>query len=529
MAEPTPALVDLRDQQTPIRSQGGRGTCIVHSVCAGMEAALKRAGYGTVDLSEDTFMYFGKMFWLGQVTDKTANTTENQLGGTDGGGGVESLNYLAGGLAIPEEQYGRPDGYDYKLPRPWDDPSWTNQFTANSWTLSSRHLMLSTLQAPRYFTVTSFKTITPTSADAIETALQSGHEVIWDFSCSGNQPGDGIWTYTGPPKPDDGGHSMLIVGYDRRDPDNPYFIVKNSWGPTSVPGANGFTCIAYDYLQYGTVAGYITGVTDKAWPELRFVGRWELNFDGWQGTLDISHLPGVFQGVLKQKGIDTTDRRIGIFYAENDPAKAYRVNGAVSGNRIDFYIDSDNDNPNWDELGGRHFTYYLGNGDVDLLAGSHRDPDGRVWGGFARRLKSDAAFPTGNQKIPVESLPELAPFRPAGSLPSKVTPKAYLGTWKLFTGTIPGGFILTQRDDDFVPASLKADYAGFRGTGVVALVNKKDPARFSFLVLAPTGQIICRFSGRLLSWDHGIVAGALKPEHGASDSPSFGTVLVRGR
>jgi len=55
--------VDLRPDQTPLRKQGGRGTCIIHSVVAAMEAALKRSGRD-VDLSEDTFMYFVKQFWL---------------------------------------------------------------------------------------------------------------------------------------------------------------------------------------------------------------------------------------------------------------------------------------------------------------------------------------------------------------------------------------------------------------------------------------------------------------------------------
>src|SRR5262249_25626614 len=87
----TPPVVDLRAWQTPIRSQGGRGTCIVHSIAAGMEAALRRAGYGSLDLSEDTFMYFVKEMWLAPTTDKTADTTENQVGGTDGGNGVENL------------------------------------------------------------------------------------------------------------------------------------------------------------------------------------------------------------------------------------------------------------------------------------------------------------------------------------------------------------------------------------------------------------------------------------------------------
>jgi hypothetical protein len=493
-----------------------------------MEAALKRAGYGSVDLSEDTFMYFGKLFWLDSTEGEPADTTENQAGGWDGGSAVESLHYLAGGLAVPEEAAGHPDGYNYSFPPGSDRAYWASQFNIDSWNLSPSHLMPSTLQAPRYFTVTSFKTLDPTSAEAVEAVLRGGHEVLWDFHCSGNRPGDGVWTYDGPPKTGDDGHSMLIVGYDRRDPNRPYFIVKNSWGPTGVPGAQGFTYIAYDYLKYGTAAGYVTGVAAKAWPELRFVGRWELNFDGWKGLLDISHVPGVFQGVLRRKGNPTADRRVGIFYADNDPARAYRVNGAVSGNRIDFYIDSDNNNPGWDKLGGRHFTYYLAGGDADLMAGTHRDPDGKVWGGFARRLNSDAAFPTGNREVPAGSLPELTAFRPAASLPGKVTPEAYLGAWKLFTRAAPGGFTLTLRADDFVPADLKAGYAGLRGAGVVALVNRKDPAQLSFLAFAPNGRIAYRFTGRLLSWDRGVVAGTFRPESGAGDSPSFGAVLVRG-
>ncbi len=104
------------------------------------------------------------------------------------------------------------------------------------------------------------------------------------------------------------GHSMLIVGYDRTDPQKSHFIVKNSWGPTKTPGANDFTYIGYDYLPYGTNAGYLNGVKQVSWTGLRFVGRWEVVFDGWKGILDVTHVPGVFRGVFKLKNDRSTHR-----------------------------------------------------------------------------------------------------------------------------------------------------------------------------------------------------------------------------
>ena len=225
--------------------------------------------------------------------------------------------------------------------------------------------------------------------------LASGHELTWGFSCFvGKQPGNAMWTYNGPAKPDAQGHSVLIVGYDRRDARNPYFIIKNSWGPTQVPGAKGFTYVSYEFLQkYGLEAAYITGITQRSWPELRFVGRWALHFDGWEGILDITHVPGVFQGVLNQKGDKTRDRRIGIFFEKDNPSKAFRVNGSMKGNRIDFYIDGKNPNARCDQLGGRHFTYYLSAGDRDLMAGSHRDINGSVGAAMPAACNPTMLFP----------------------------------------------------------------------------------------------------------------------------------------
>jgi hypothetical protein len=527
-AEGRPAFVDLRDQQTPIRNQGGRGTCIIHSVTAAMEAALKRAGYGDLDLSEDAFMYFVKLFWMNADASKVTGGTENQVAGTDGGGAVENLNYLVGGLAVPEESTGWADGHDYKHPFPWFNPHWTNQFNVDSWNLSPRQLQPGILRAKHYFTVTSFRQIPDaTNAAAIEAVLASGHEVMWGFSCCGKQPGNAVWTYDGPPKPDTQGHSVLIVGYDRRDTRNPYFIIKNSWGPSRVPGAKGYTYLTYEYLmKYGTEASYITGVTERSFPELRFVGRWSLHFDGFEGILDISHVPGVFQGVLNEKGDKSRDRRVGMFYDKNDPNKAYRVNGLMKGNRIDFYIDNKNPNARYDQLGGRRFTYFLSAGDRDLMAGSHRDPNGSVWGGYARRLQSDDAFPADARAIVTGNLPEMCSFQPTDRLPAKPTVESYLGSWRLQARQTKQ-LLLTKRDDSVVPADKQAEWAGLTGDGVVALVNKNNPAQCELTVQSKDGKASFHFAGRLLSRERGVVAGILAKGGKSKSKGNYGATLVR--
>ena len=521
-----PAFVDLRSAQTPLRKQGHRGTCTVHSVTAGMEAALKRAGYPDMDLSEDAFMYFVKMFYLTDTTGKTAGDCENKLGGTDGGGAIENINYLLGGLAIPEESAGWPDGHNYKLPK-LDAAHWSSQFNADSWDLSPLRLQAATLSAPRYFTVTSYVRLRKgTDAAAIEAALAGGYEVEWDFQECGKRPTDAVWSYDVPPKPDRKVHSMLIVGYDRRDPGNPYFIAKNSWGPTKVPGAGGYTYISYEYLKYGLTAGYITGVAQRSWPELRFVGRWALDFDGSKGILDITHVPGVFQGVLDWKRQKSRDHRIGIYYDRDDPAKAYRVNGSIHGNRIDFYIDRDNPNAAWDKLGGRHFAYYLNAGDLDLMAGTHREPDGTVHNGFARRLISADAFPAEAQKIAVADLPEMANFKPAERLPAKLAIESYLGSWQLQTRRL-APIELTKLDNSVVPADKQSQWAGLTGDGVVALVNKHDPNRCEFTLRSTDGKPSIRFSGRLLSLNRGVVAGTWRKAEQSKLSATYGATLVR--
>ena len=81
---------------------------------------------------------------------------------------------------------------------------------------------------------------------------------------------------------------MVIVGFDKTDPDpnNHFFLVKNSWGPSWAGTDDDYTLISYDYVrQYGITVGYIEIplLDPKPWNEIKFVGRWQLVFDGHHG------------------------------------------------------------------------------------------------------------------------------------------------------------------------------------------------------------------------------------------------------
>ena len=91
-----------------------------------------------------------------------------------------------------------------------------------------------------------------------------------------------------------------------------------------------------------------------------------------EGILDITHVPGVFQGVLNQKHDKTRDHRIGIFYDQNDPTKPCRVMVQSKATASTSTSTAPNANAHWDRLGGRHFVYYLSKADRDLMAAANR-------------------------------------------------------------------------------------------------------------------------------------------------------------
>src|SRR5205807_2642678 len=111
-AEATPALVDNRRFQGPIRDQGGRGTCVSFSTCAAIEAAYRRLdpiAFKDLDLSEQWANHLQKMISLagayGSDHDSRApgaEVRENQPG-CWGGSWDDYLLRVLQKYGVPEE------------------------------------------------------------------------------------------------------------------------------------------------------------------------------------------------------------------------------------------------------------------------------------------------------------------------------------------------------------------------------------------------------------------------------------------
>jgi hypothetical protein len=512
MAPARAERVDLRFWQTPFRNQGGRDTCVTFCSIAAVEAAYTRAGYGALDLSEDFANNVGKMLNLDVRRSRDGVSAEEPIWrlGSDWAenlpgftGGTGGWGVFSQGFGVPREAdmpYRASDAeYTGRSAHPsWTDVWWNRQWNTNSFNLDEANLPFSAVTAPLYYSARPYHEINSRSVTEVQNALRSGHEVAWHFSVAGDRSG-AIWRYTGPAPADAGGHCMLIVGFDNTDPGNSYFIVKNSYGPASA-NADGFVRISYAYLQnYGYHAGYIEGVNPpRARPELAFIGRWSLCFDGWRGTLDIYHIPSMVEAMPAALGVP--DRRLGTF---RDPSgQMYRVNGSVSGDQITFWLTPPpNDNLRWDtmyDVSGRLFRYRLVPGKRGM-AGWHQDsPSGSFipqWSGYAS--KDGFLTPVFNDALPRD-------------------PNMYLGRWRL-THQYPGIIRFLRRDDTRVPLSQRSRLAGLVGTyqstgstvahEFVAFVDKADPNAIE-MTLPLSETVGFPVNGRMLSWQRGVIAGS---------------------
>jgi hypothetical protein len=527
--------VDLTPYQTSIKNQHNRYTCIAFSSVAALEARYRRTGV-TLDLSEEFVNYIGKLMWLhpywtdpsitGQYWITTSDRTENQLCATGGGGGVGHAHNFVHWMKVPLEADMPNVPNEYPLPYAWNDVRWDSQKNINGWNLDPVNLPPSALRANAYYSATGLVDLGAAGSRntaTIEAALRAGYEVIWDGVLKqGLGNGAGIWHTAG--LADWGAHSMLIVGYDRTnaDPNQHYFIVKNSWGNTANPG--GYTFIGYDFIaSQGSNACYLTGASSTTtWPELRAIGRRNISFDGHHGTLDIYHVPGASTELWAAYGNTFIDRRLGTFI--DSAGNVFRVNGTISGNLVTFWFKATNPNMRWDEQRelptlGQMFTYSLLDDPNNTMAGVHWDNAGAIpapaYGGYAAR------------PLTVQGSEGFA--QPVFNNAQSWTPLQWLGDWSVLYGDRAERVVIQYRDDTLIPAVERTTYAGFYcqqryGSGWLPCVARVD--------LASSRQCIVNFNSALsgtdsvntymLSWERGVAAGT-----SVRNSAGSGAMMVR--
>jgi Papain family cysteine protease len=482
-------VVDLRSQQTPVRDQGGRNTCTVFAATAAVEAAYKRLYGLELDLSEQFLQHFQKSHWLSYQPLPTPEIQPE----TNGGGNVPWQMHVLSSYGLPPEStlpYIR-DGRWEDLDR-WTTPHGpsirTDQRALDDFMLSASPVT--------YYTPTAI-TATVLPQGALEAAryrptnvkqagagdlqnlawykseLAAGREIAFDVDLSGpDSTNNGVWN-SGPDFW--GQHAMLLVGFDDS---KQAFWLKNSWGGS-------FELFGYDWVTSGRVrsAATILEVADPYAPfgtqenKHLFLGRWNLDHDGWRGALDIYRLPGD----------GSADRRLGTYFGPDGVAR--RVNGTITGNRLDFYIDWDTPNLPLKALQGMHFITYVYAGDKTSMAGHMVDATGNRWSVTAQKGRWLSGVPR---------------------TPSELGPAVYSGRWNLVTDGVTGTLAMEASENGTIWGTFtNQNGVAVTMTGAVS----SDPRIFTLAI--PNGTGVAYYMGFINGHAHGIMAGYVSKLEGA--------------
>ncbi len=232
-----PDVVDHRPNQTSIKDQAGRLTCVCFASMAGLEVAY---GGTVIDLSENYANYLYM-----KAEDRGCKSAGLQT--------HMSADYLSDHGVCRETVCPYQTSY----------PAWCNNGA------NPAPAKRADAEAKRPFKIKSYHKIwrkddlaTDTGAwinnpRYLEAILRSGKDIVfgtyvagWSGDCTGVldvQLGPG-----GNPLPSVAGHAMLVCGYNRPEE---YFMVKNSWGTDK--GQDGYFYLSYDYIRTYAKYGYV--------------------------------------------------------------------------------------------------------------------------------------------------------------------------------------------------------------------------------------------------------------------------------
>lgn len=273
-------------------NQGDRDTCSSFAAAAALSAAYYRLKGVKVLLSQNFLHHLVKS---GSYNDTPYYLYENQSSIWGGNNITDAFkiikNYGAPSEVYAPYQFGNQLN-DIRLRLGIGEMNWSqnpqlnriSQMSVDTFEYSEEHIPLLSRLMAHYRAKEAWFWRGALAKDTlkIESALRSGIEVVIGLSLQWKEVPQKAKTFNFDPT-SRGGHMMLIVGYDKTDAANPYFLVKNSYG-------DGIVRMHYDVLlkNENPEIGYIQSVHDVGNNHpTRWFGQWNMKHDRWIGKLFI--------------------------------------------------------------------------------------------------------------------------------------------------------------------------------------------------------------------------------------------------
>jgi hypothetical protein len=336
----------LAPDQTPFRftdrgGQGARGTCWAFAGVAALEAAYRRKYGVSLDLSEQYLFHILKA----HESDAGNHSLIGFQGSSDV---VRHLHHIA----LPEERYA--PYLDQAALLAAIPAAQALSMAANPtqeqrdlFEFDETHIPLAARWNARYRVASSGVLSNFTIAD-LEQTLGARHEVVVNVKVVDDAEPPENW----------GGHVLLLIGYNRF---KGYFLAKNSWGESD------FIRIQYQddptlRIDF-SLAHYITDVVDPQAPaqtQAFWVGKWNMDHDGWRGELVVRRFTDVRQEGEPDNPAKAT--KLGSYYLNG---KKFAVNGYFedAGQSMKFHV------PTLGGADGQHFTAHVFGRDPLYAAG----------------------------------------------------------------------------------------------------------------------------------------------------------------